>query len=401
MPEITTCPDCDKKLKVPDNLIGKKVRCPGCNVMFVARADGAAEEEAPVSRSADPARREGISERRAPARDDRDDRDDRDEREERPRSRYRDEREERPRSRDREERIRRRDDDHDDRPRRRDDYDDRPRRRDDYDDDYPRQRPGDVAKGWRLTRIGVYLVAVSVWLMLAALGVGLVGVGVIMLLGGSLIGSILGGGSINEGSAATGVAGIFGAAIGYILFASIVGLLYVGGVIVKMVGQGLCMAVPVIRGSNTMRILAIVVFSCGCLSIVITFVGAALRVQAVGLLSNALDLAAWVCWIILLRLIAIECRAPDLGGRLITFLICGFVYGLVAVLLIIIAACAGGAAAASAVRSGSAGGAGAIFIIVMLVIGLILLVGVGLWVWYGLLLQQVRDQIARHLNRIS
>jgi hypothetical protein len=41
MPEITSCPDCGKKLKVPDNLIGKQVKCPGCGNAFVAEVMGA------------------------------------------------------------------------------------------------------------------------------------------------------------------------------------------------------------------------------------------------------------------------------------------------------------------------------------------------------------------------
>jgi predicted Zn finger-like uncharacterized protein len=34
MPEIVTCPDCGRKLRVPDALIGRKVKCPDCNTKF-------------------------------------------------------------------------------------------------------------------------------------------------------------------------------------------------------------------------------------------------------------------------------------------------------------------------------------------------------------------------------
>jgi hypothetical protein len=37
MPEITSCPQCERKLRVPENLIGKQVKCPGCGNAFVAR----------------------------------------------------------------------------------------------------------------------------------------------------------------------------------------------------------------------------------------------------------------------------------------------------------------------------------------------------------------------------
>src|SRR5260370_8844628 len=34
MPQIITCPDCGRKLRVPDELVGKKVKCPDCKVKF-------------------------------------------------------------------------------------------------------------------------------------------------------------------------------------------------------------------------------------------------------------------------------------------------------------------------------------------------------------------------------
>ena len=36
MAAIIICPDCDKKIKGPDDVKGKKVRCPGCGATFVA-----------------------------------------------------------------------------------------------------------------------------------------------------------------------------------------------------------------------------------------------------------------------------------------------------------------------------------------------------------------------------
>ncbi len=374
MPEITTCPDCDKKLKVPDHLIGKKVRCPGCSVMFVARADE--EEEVPASRASGRApQSDAISERRkAPARDEDD----------RPRSRSRDDDDDRPRSRSRDED--------------RDDRDDRIRRRDDHDEDYPPPRSGDPAKGWRGTRLGITLVAVSNWLFLSCIGVALIGAGIMLLLGGSLISSVVGGGTIDESSASRGVAGAAGAAIGMIIFLALVGLLYFASYVLQLVGFGLCMQVPNRRDSSAMRILAIVTFCCAAAAFLLSFLGAAIgRGNSLGTVSSLLSLAAFICWIIFLRLVAIECRAPDLGSRLIIYMISIIVYYFVAVTMAVIALCAGGAAM---LGTSSAGGASAVGIIVLIVLGLILLVGVGLLVWYGLLLQQMRDQIARHLGRV-
>jgi hypothetical protein len=46
MPISVACNQCGKRLKVPDNWVGKKAKCPGCSATFIVSADGAAE--APV-----------------------------------------------------------------------------------------------------------------------------------------------------------------------------------------------------------------------------------------------------------------------------------------------------------------------------------------------------------------
>jgi hypothetical protein len=123
MPEIVQCPHCGKRLRVPDNLLGKAVSCAGCEQDFVAK---------PVTTSPD-----AVQDRPSARRPPRDDPEE--EPEERPARRRRgDDRE---------------DDDEDDRPRRRrarndedEDDNDRPRRRrardDEDEDDRPRRRGG-------------------------------------------------------------------------------------------------------------------------------------------------------------------------------------------------------------------------------------------------------------------
>src|SRR5260370_10608228 len=37
MPSVITCPSCQKQLKVPDELIGRSVKCPGCKETFTAQ----------------------------------------------------------------------------------------------------------------------------------------------------------------------------------------------------------------------------------------------------------------------------------------------------------------------------------------------------------------------------
>lgn len=38
MAEITNCPSCERKVKIPESLMGKKVKCPSCGTVFTAAA---------------------------------------------------------------------------------------------------------------------------------------------------------------------------------------------------------------------------------------------------------------------------------------------------------------------------------------------------------------------------
>lgn len=69
MPVYVQCPQCERKLGVPDNLLGKRVKCPSCQTVFTAEAPGEApapaappprepERPAPAREPAAPRRRE-------------------------------------------------------------------------------------------------------------------------------------------------------------------------------------------------------------------------------------------------------------------------------------------------------------------------------------------------------
>lgn len=45
MPEQVQCPSCMQKLRVPDTLLGKKVKCPKCSTVFEAKTQKATEED--------------------------------------------------------------------------------------------------------------------------------------------------------------------------------------------------------------------------------------------------------------------------------------------------------------------------------------------------------------------
>jgi hypothetical protein len=65
MPIILTC-DCGKKLKVNEDKIGKKVKCPGCQAILSVPAPAAVEEPVPLPKSSDPAKQDASDEPAAP-----------------------------------------------------------------------------------------------------------------------------------------------------------------------------------------------------------------------------------------------------------------------------------------------------------------------------------------------
>jgi hypothetical protein len=42
MPELVSCPGCERKLRLPDDLLGKEVKCPTCGTQFLAKVGEAA-----------------------------------------------------------------------------------------------------------------------------------------------------------------------------------------------------------------------------------------------------------------------------------------------------------------------------------------------------------------------
>src|SRR5262249_47173441 len=62
MPEIISCPECQRKLRVPDHLLGKKVKCPGCGTLFKGQGRGAEDTPKTSVRAAAP-REERIEEK--------------------------------------------------------------------------------------------------------------------------------------------------------------------------------------------------------------------------------------------------------------------------------------------------------------------------------------------------
>jgi predicted Zn finger-like uncharacterized protein len=90
MPEIVQCPECQRKLKVPDNLLGKKVKCPTCGATFTAASEAAPEPAPAPAPARRPRREEAYEEEPAPpAREREDYEEDEGDLEDRPRRRRR------------------------------------------------------------------------------------------------------------------------------------------------------------------------------------------------------------------------------------------------------------------------------------------------------------------------
>src|SRR6266852_4194655 len=90
MAQLVACPDCNKHLQVPDNLLGKKVQCPECKGTFTAQAPD--EDEPRTATTAKPTPSKNVP-AKVPAWDKRsssDDEDDDEDRDSRPKKRRRD-----------------------------------------------------------------------------------------------------------------------------------------------------------------------------------------------------------------------------------------------------------------------------------------------------------------------
>ncbi|HWG46710.1 MAG TPA: hypothetical protein VN688_28365 [Gemmataceae bacterium] len=372
MPQIIVCPDCDRKLRVPDDLLGKKVRCPGCSVMFKAAAVGAGggEIEDPIK---EPAPR-----RKAAARDERVS--------DSPRS---------PR--------RSADSDEDDRP------SSRSSRRRDEDDDYETRGPSlhDQKAGWNKVRIGINLVMIGTWVWLAGLVLGGLG----GLLGVVLLGGMFVADSPQAGLTSLGFAGI--------LLVLSIGIYYLGifgELVLRLIGYGLAMAVPPRRNTG-LKPLAITAFSLAAAHVVFSIMNFAMSGfsgfassmsgrsgmssvgAGLGLISGLCGFASFVVYLFFLRSVCNNARARDLAGSPITVLITFVSFYVVSVVIVGILICAGGMAIASTVQSRSPNAANSmgawaiIFIVVLCILGLVY---VALHVWYVMVLQKIRDAVASY-----
>jgi hypothetical protein len=346
MPEIVSCPDCSRQLRVPDHLLGKKVKCPGCNVMFTALISGGG---AVVTRNDfEQVRVRRRSEPEAPP----------------------------PARRRREEYY---DDDYDDRPRRR-------RREDDYEDEYQddyRDSPRRQRAGWRMTCTGLNLYTIAIWIWVAGL--------TLAVLGGLLI-------------------RLLGAGTGAQVIAQVVGILFLfaalADLVLRCTGSGLCMAIPGKPGTAR-KPLAISAFSLYAAHALLLVIGFIVLITEAGfgslmglmqtirgttillILAGIVGAAALIVFLLANRSAAIAVRARPLGGAFLALLITFVVYALVCLLLEVIL---------NAIANNVGGKAIEIVNIIFMVIELGCYIGIE--IWYAFSLQQLRATIEVHRSEL-
>lgn len=429
MPEIISCPHCDRKLRVPDHLLGKKVKCPGCGTMFTGQAAGAEDDVTPKTkpRAAAP-REERIEEKPRAARRSVVPPPEDEYEEERPRRRRRDEDEEdeddRPRSRRRDEEE---EDDYD-RPR------SRRRRDEEEDEDYPRSARADAyeeveedeaglssrtRQGWRKVRQGINYIILSVWVLLGQFGFSIIGGMVAGIAGASAMSSAKTGGQA-VGAAATAGAGV----IIVMVIALLIGL---ASQALSVVGRVFCLNVPPGRGGG-LKNLAIASLGLYAGALVFQYlgniiswaqlgfgaggspfasIGSGIAGMSVGGIGALLAIAGIIVFMLFLRAVALAVKARQVANGIKTWLITMAISTGVGILLMIVGFAIAGAAMFSALGGGGgsppssgaaaglAGGA-----LLMGAVGCILgVMALALFIWYVIILFQVRGAIDRYLRR--
>ncbi len=382
MPEIVSCPECERKLACPREYVGRKVRCPGCSGLFKAAPGPDDDEVADVRRGprTAPGRDERIG--TAPAG--------------RGPARLRDEEE---------------------------------------DEDHPRPydneggpRPDKERQGWKMTRLGWMFVSLAGWAKLGYWLVMVLGISLLLLIVGTALftaaSSASSGDPRSMQSAGAGAAGaVVGGALGMIVLMIVLGLIALVETALRLVGLGLCMMVPPKRGAAT-KGLAIAAFAVSAFYVLTVMAGhafsglgnfsgrgggAALFAafagggSILGIFSWAIALAGYVLTLLALRSCAVRVRAEAAAKQIVSLLIAWGVWGFACVAAFVLFIIGFWATLFSAANSASAGSAtgfasslGIFGFICIAAFGLISLLWAALYVWYLMIIQKVRRAMVRY-----
>jgi len=408
MPEIITCPDCGRKLRVPDELVGKKVKCPDCKVKFTGSIttspNGAGGKSAPPRKKTDDDESPSKSGSKRKKADDAD----ADQRvatspvgKKLSRSKSTDDDEDDDRPSKKKSKRRKYDDDNDeDHPRRsRSRYDD-----DDEDDrrDSDGPTPAQKRAGWRLTLTGLNLLCYSTYAFLAGLAVEALGCALMMAVGAAGMST---GAAANSGSTMMGA--MAGVGIIAIIMYAVVGLLSLTGLVLQITGHGFCMGVPHKIGTPR-RPFAIATFSCAVgvillhmMSCGVQYVSPRLGMVS-GLVPLALQLGWFICYFLFLRSVAISMRDPGLGQQCVFYMIAVPVLFVVGIIMYILMFVVMGVAMVGAATSNTASGAGAsmggAFIFGIVCFLLMLAIVIGMIAWYIVIIHKVRGVVRDYVD---
>ncbi len=418
MPEIVNCPHCEKKSRVPDELIGRKVKCPSCGEPFTAEAAVAPKAAPPKPKEETPPPRPS---RRAA--------DDDDKMTERPGQR-------RP--------ARDADEDYEETPRRgrarrgRDDEDDdeeddrRPRRsraRDEEEED-DRPRPRRAGGGnWPKVLRGLTFV-------LIALGVEIGGMVLLALLFAVVVGTaglmvMNAGQAPRPGQLPPGMPGAAVAAGGGVIALAVLSLIIrLAGGGLRILGFVFCLPSPEKNGAKMLALVSLIGYggaaACQLLAQVANLLGGAAQAAAnplgtgagsviavwVGLLGTFLWLIGAICFVFYLRALALTLRDTGLARSLVTF----FISACVAPVVMFVGTCIGGvilgAGLAASVQKQAqmnpnvppappdASMIAGFGIGGMICVGIWLLLALGMFIWWVILLFRTRALVARRVARL-
>jgi hypothetical protein len=395
MPIVIICsnPGCGRKLRIQDQFLGTRMRCPHCRTAFDAPAEAPAPEEEeppPVAR-------------RRSARDE----DEADKPRRRPAAEEPEVQEEEAPPPRRAKRRPARDEAETDEPRRRpaaeeeeeEQVEKRPRKR----RRNKRKRRADSAisneyleAGWRKVALGMFLCILSMWLWISEFIILIVGVVAVVGLGAALFGSGNG-----------GLGTLAGLGAGLLLIFVLVNVAQFVGNVLNIVGQCYCGACPSEEGS--LHTTAVLTFSLSASAALVSLAGQAFVLFTsgweaglwallpssggggwFGTIAGILNLIAEICWFKLLRGLALEAHEEGIYNQIGLYLVSCAALAFGGCLFI---PCAGFLFTAMDPRHGG------IPMLVMLCLFPLLMAG--LTTWYMILLYKVKGCAVKLANRAA
>jgi predicted Zn finger-like uncharacterized protein len=370
MPSLVQCPTCQKQLRVPDHLLGKKVRCPACREIFVGES-----EDLPVAPLLDD-EPEPMPRRSAP----REPEEDLEEEPVVPRRKP----------------ARRRQEDEEEAP------DDSEQEEDYAEEEEAAYRPVRSAD-WGKVRTGIGLVLLSVCI--------LIGMIVAVVIGG-IVAGIAAAAAARAGPGAGAAAG----ARGTIVLTVIVGILGLAADGTALAGYVLCLNAPAKNSARTLAIATLVLAGAGLLltgvDFVVGLVGgghaaapAAASAGPLRLIAGLVSMVKFFVFLFFLRAAArcLKARAQVDNIRNLMILYGAALAGFLIMVVLALVAVAGVFAAgppqpgAPPAPNAAAAGIGAMFLTGCACIDVVLLLAGA--IWYIVILVQMRAVIGNRLSR--